>query len=519
MTRQCARSRIPWPCAGSPSCPCWTVTPNQLSAPGRHTASRRDRGLPRPSSRGTHCVTASPRPIPQWLAGSPARQRAVHDFGIHSMLLVPLWARGSPLGLAQFFRHRTADPFDDDDLLLAQEIASRAAVHIDNARRYTLERSTSLTLQRSLLPLHGPQAHQSVETAARYVPCGSLAGVGGDWYDVIPLSGGRVALVIGDVVGRGLRAAATMGRLRTAVRTLADIDLMPDELLAHLNDVVIRLQREEEQNADEISATCLYTVYDPISRMCSMAGAGHIAPAVVSPVTADDGVTIQRSVDFPRLSVGPPLGLGGLPFEMTQFEMPEGGLLVLFTDGLIESRTRDADTGLALLRDVLTQKASTLEDTCDQVLSALQPDRPSDDVALLVACTRALDAEHVATLDLPSDPAVVSEARTYATGQLAAWNLEEMAFTTELMVSELVTNAIRYGKAPIQLRMILQSTLTCEVSDASSTAPHLRRARLFDEGGRGLFLVAQLTDNWGMRHTREGKVIWAEQSLPRMMTG
>ncbi|MET8211760.1 SpoIIE family protein phosphatase [Streptomyces sp. NPDC005373] len=455
---------------------------------------------------------ASPDTQP-WPAGLPGGHRAARDFDVHSMLMVPLWARGSPLGLAQFFRHRTADPFDDDDLLLAQEITSRAAVHIDNARRYTLERSTSLTLQRSLLPLHGPQGHESVETAARYVPCGSLAGVGGDWYDVIPLSGARVALVIGDVVGRGLRAAATMGRLRTAVRTLADIDLMPDELLAHLNDVVIRLQHEEEQDADEISATCLYMIYDPISQSCSMAGAGHVAPAVVSPA-AGKGDTPQHAVDFPKLSVGPPLGLGGLPFEMTQFEVPEGSLLVLFTDGLIENRTRDVDTGLALLRDVLVQPASTLQSTCDHVLSALQPDRPSDDVALLVARTRALDAEHVGTLDLPSDPEVVAEARDYATGRLAAWGLEDMAFTTELMVSELVTNAIRYGKAPIQLRMILQYTLTCEVSDASSTAPHLRRAHTFDEGGRGLFLVAQLADHWGTRHSREGKVIWAEQSLP-----
>lgn len=178
--------------------------------------------------------------VPSWLAMSADHELALRSLGLRSMLLVPLWARGGPLGLAQFVRRQTAEPFDDDELLLAQEIASRAAVNIDNARRYTQERSTALTLQRSLLPHHVAD-ESAVETASRYLPSGSRAGVGGDWFDVIPLSGARVALVVGDVIGHGLHAAATMGRLRTAVRTLADIDLTPDELLTHLDDVVIRL--------------------------------------------------------------------------------------------------------------------------------------------------------------------------------------------------------------------------------------------------------------------------------------
>ncbi|MGW4981050.1 ATP-binding SpoIIE family protein phosphatase [Streptomyces mirabilis] len=452
-------------------------------------------------------ITASDAPT--WLKVPPDDSGASGVGGIHSLLLIPLWARGNPLGLAQFCRRQTADPFDDDDLLLAQEISSRAAVNIDNARRYTQERSIALTLQRSLLPQHAPE-ESAVETAARYLPSGSRAGVGGDWYDVIPLSGARVALVVGDVVGRGLQASATMGRLRTAVRTLADIDLTPDELLTHLDDVVIRLQRAEQRGMDEISATCLYAVYDPVSRVCSLASAGHVLPAVVTPSDAP----ARRTVVFPELQIGPPLGLGGLPFETDQFELPQGSLLVLYTDGLIESRARDVDAALAVLSDVLAQAPASLEETCDGLLHALLPSRPADDVALLVARTRVLDAHHVATLDVPSDPAVVSQARAFASERLAAWGLEEMAFITELVVSELVTNAIRYGKSPIQLRMILQSTVTCEVSDASGTAPHLRRARDFDEGGRGLLLVAQLTERWGTRHHREGKVIWAEQLIP-----
>ncbi|MFG2953623.1 SpoIIE family protein phosphatase [Streptomyces sp. NPDC048291] len=451
--------------------------------------------------------------VPTWLAMSTDRGLAEHAPGPRSMLLVPLWARGSPLGLAQFVRSHTAEPFDDDELLLAREIASRAAVNIDNARRYTQERATALTLQRSLLPQDVPE-ESAVETASRYLPSGSRAGVGGDWFDVIPLSGARVALVVGDVIGHGLHAAATMGRLRTAVRTLADIDLTPDELLTHLDDVVIRLQREKERGADEISATCLYAVYDPVSGTCALASAGHIPPAVVTPLTGDGDAPASRAVDFPEMPIGPPLGLGGLPFETAQFEMPPDGRLVLYTDGLVQNRSRDVDTALDLLRDVLTRAPASLEETCDELLAALLPQRPADDVALLVARTEALDAEHVATWDVPCDPAVVSEVRAHASAQLAAWGLEELGFTTELVVSELVTNAIRYGRSPILLRMILQSTLTCEVSDTSSTAPHLRRARACDEGGRGLLLVAQLTEHWGTRHNPEGKVIWAEQKIP-----
>ncbi|MFL9683518.1 MULTISPECIES: SpoIIE family protein phosphatase [Streptomyces] len=451
--------------------------------------------------------------MPPWVAPSESRGRVLRELGLHSVLLVPLHARGDTLGLVQFMRHRTSAPFDDDDLLLAREIVSRAAVSIDNARRYTHERSTALALQRTLLPRNTVE-HPAVETASRYLPAGSRAGVGGDWYDVIPLSGARVALVVGDVVGHGLHAAATMGRLRTAVRAFADIDLMPDELLAHLDDVVIRMQREESADGGETSATCLYAIYDPVSRRCSLASAGHVPPTVVTPSTVGEATGASGEAGLPEVPIGPPLGLGGLPFETIEFELPEESLLVLHTDGLIAGRTRDVDQGLATLREVLTSAPGSLEETCDRLLAALLPGRPADDVALLVARTRALDPDHVATMDLPSDPAAVSGARRFASDVLTAWDLEDLSFTTELVVSELVTNAIRYGRSPVQLRLILQSTLTCEVSDASSTAPHLRRARIFDEGGRGLLLVAQCAERWGTRHGREGKVIWAEQALP-----
>jgi serine phosphatase RsbU (regulator of sigma subunit)/anti-sigma regulatory factor (Ser/Thr protein kinase) len=431
-------------------------------------------------------------------------------------MAVPLRARGTTLGVAVFVRHQHAESFGEDDLLLAEEITARAAVSIDNAYRYTRERSTAETLQRSLLPQRLPR-HAAVEVASRYLPTGALAGVGGDWFDVIPLSSARVALVVGDVVGHGIQAAATMGRLRTAVRTLADIDLPPDELLTHLDDLVVHLSADadtdgeaqpdqDDQTAGGFGATCLYAVYDPVSRVCTMARAGHPGPTVVGP----DG-----TVDLLDVPAGPPLGLGGLPFETTEFTLPEGSVLALYTDGLIESRDQDIDEGIARLHRALAQPAARLEDICDTVVGALPPARRTDDIALLVARTRALDAQHVATWDLPADPAVVSQARKLVSAQLSAWDLSEVSFVTELLVSELVTNAIRHADPPIQLRLILDRHLICEVSDASNTAPHLRRARTYDEGGRGLLLVAQLTRGWGTRQTGTGKTIWAEQTLDK----
>ncbi|MEV6056585.1 SpoIIE family protein phosphatase [Streptomyces sp. NPDC052107] len=452
---------------------------------------------------------------------------------IHSTLVIPLCARGTTLGVAQFFRHRSPEPFDDADLVFVQDIVARTAVAVYHALRYTQMRAAALALQRSLLPQRA-LGHSAVEIARRYVPADAELGVGGDWYDVIPLSGARVALVVGDVVGHGIHAAATMGRLRTAVRTLADIDLPPDELLTHLDDVVIRLSAEttaapggqgagpdgegggpdggaggpdgygEEPDGEgdgDIGATCLYAVYDPVCRRCTLARAGHVLPAVVS----RDG-----AVDILDLPPGPPLGLGGLPFEAAEVDLPDGSLLALYTDGLLAAHGHDVEAGLTKLRHALARPSVSLEATCDTVLDALLPARPDDDVALLLARTKGLGNRQVVTWELEPDPAAVSRARSSVSEQLTAWGLEELVFTAELVVSELVTNAIRYGRPPIRLRLINDGTLLCEVSDDSSTTPHLRRARVFDEGGRGLLLVAQVARRWGTRHARRGKTVWAE---------
>ncbi|POX62372.1 ATPase [Streptomyces sp. Ru62] len=447
--------------------------------------------------------------VADWAALDPGASW-LRTSGTRSLLAVPLLAQGSTLGVALFGRHGERGPFGPEDLRLAEEFTVKAAAGMEQARGCARPRTTTVALQRSLLP-HTVPDQGALEIATRYLPAATRAGVGGDWFDVIPLSGARVALVVGDVVGHGIRASATMGRLRTAIRTLADVDLPADELLTHLDDLVLRLAAEEgsadpgADTAGGIGTTCLYAVYDPVSRRCSVARAGHPPPAVVTP----DGMV--RFLDVPA---GPPLGLGGLPFEAMETELPEGSLLALYTDGLLEARDHDIDEALDRMFIALGRPAESLEAVCDRVLGDLLSHRPDDDIALLVARTRALHEDLVASWELSDEPTVVSLARRHATDQLSAWGLEEAAFTTELMVSELVTNAIRYGRPPIRLRLIRQSkTLISEVYDASDTTPHMRRARIFDEGGRGLLLVAQLAERWGTRHDRIGKTVWAEQSL------
>ncbi|MFF9208881.1 MULTISPECIES: SpoIIE family protein phosphatase [unclassified Streptomyces] len=441
-----------------------------------------------------------------WQEPDTERTRRVLDFGIHSLITVPLQARGTPLGMVDFWR-ADQEAFTEEDLAFAEELAARAAVAIDNARRYTREHAMAATLQRSLLPRALPE-QSALEVAYRYLP--AQGGVSGDWFDVIPLPGARVALVVGDVVGHGLHAAATMGRLRTVVHNFCALDLSPDELLGHLDELVAHIDQTETTEGGEdagiTGATCLFAVYDPVAGRCGIARAGHPGPAVVHP----DG-----TVTFPDVPVSPPLGLGaGLPVETAELRLPEGSLLALYTDGLVEDRERDIDTGLGLLAGALGRPGRSPDEACRAVLESLLPDRARDDIALLVARTRLLDPVRVADWDVPADPAAIGPVRAACVRRLEAWGLEDIAFSTELILSELVTNAVRYGGEPIRLRLLYdRDSLICEVADGSSTSPHLRRAAATDEGGRGLFLVAQFARRWGVRYTARGKVIWSEQSV------
>ncbi|NGO07391.1 SpoIIE family protein phosphatase [Streptomyces sp. HC44] len=452
----------------------------------------------------------------EWDSDIPGgRAAAFLDLGLHSVMIVPIRARGTTLGVTTFFRRQRQDPFEADDLSLAEEFVARAALCLDNARRYTRERDAALVLQRNLLPHRFPE-QDAMEVAACYRPADELTGLGGDWFDVIPLSGARVALVVGEVAGSGIEAAAAMGRLRAAVQTLADLDLRPDEVLAHLDDVVVRDAHEDDTTTDlrvggvqAVGASCLYAVYDPVAGRCAISAAGQGAPAIVAP----DG-----TVDFLELPPGPALGVGGPPFESVELPLAEDSVLVLHTNGLLVAEGLDpveeAAAGRERLRRVLGRREPTLDDRCQAVVDALVPARPPDDVALLMARARRLDQRHMVSWNLPRDPAIVADVRKRTARRLAEWGLDELTFTTELVVSELVTNAIRHASGPIRLRLILTgATLICEVWDASASAPHLRHPKATDEGGRGLFLISQFTQRWGTRHTQDGKIIWTEQSL------
>ncbi|MFE2182980.1 SpoIIE family protein phosphatase [Streptomyces sp. NPDC059455] len=447
-------------------------------------------------------LQADPTGTGEWPAGEARR---LLDHGIHSLITVPLRFRGVILGLATFWRTRHRAPFDETDLAIAGELAVRTAVCVDNARRYAREHAMVTALQRTLLP-GGLPDQNAVEVAARYLP--APGGTGGSWFDVIPLPGARVALVVGKVAGQGLHAAATMGRLRTAVQNFSARDVPPDELLSHMDELVTRLDLEHNTDAHGSRVTgagCLYAVHDSVSGHCTVARAGDPGLALAHP----DGI-----VDIPALPVSPPLGLGGEPFEAVGFALPAASRLVLYTNGLLEGHDRTTGTGLDLLRRALAAEPGLDPDeTCRSLFQTVLPPCPSDDVALLVARTRLLDPENVAEWDVPSDPAAVAPVRAACARQLRAWGLEDAVCTAKLIISELITNALRYGTPPVHLRLLRDHRLICEVSDNSSTAPHMRRAATTDEGGRGLFLVAQFAQRWGTRYTPRGKVIWAETPL------
>ncbi|MEU1600100.1 SpoIIE family protein phosphatase [Streptomyces sp. NPDC005708] len=444
-----------------------------------------------------------------WVDKVPELAHRVRENDMHSIMIVPIRARRALLGVALFVRTEDSVPFDEVDLLLGEGLVGRAARALDNARQYARKHTAALTLQRHLLP-HHLTGGTAVEAASRYLPADVDHGVGGDWFDVIPLSGARVALVVGDVLGHGLHAAATMGRLRTAVHTLADMDLPPDELLAHLDDTVQRMGEEDADTPDQAhvvaGATCLYAVYDPASRRCTMASAGHPPPAIIDP---------QGRVSYPDLPTGAPLGVGlGDPFESVELELAEGSVLALYTDGLIETRDHDIEQGMHRLRTALAQPGRTLEDLCDIATQTLPDQAQCDDVTLLLVRTRSLSPSQVVSWALPGERSAVRSARNLAARQLTEWGLEGLEDATKLIVSELVTNAIRHGTGQIELRLIRHQVLTCEVSDAGPCPPRPRRARTTDENGRGLFLVTNLSRRWGSRSITGGKVVWAEQDLP-----
>ncbi|MFJ2418542.1 SpoIIE family protein phosphatase [Streptomyces brevispora] len=416
--------------------------------------------------------------------------------GKQSWAFLPLTASGRTFAVCVIAFDRPRH-FTGEERTLLTAISALVAHALERARLYDAERTRSRRLQHALLPRRLPDVAECT-AAARYLSAGQGVDIGGDWYDVIPLSSGRVALVVGDVVGHGLAEAATMGRLRTAVHTLAGLELPPGEIMSHLNDIVSGL---------DLYATCLYTIYDSTTGICSLTSAGHPPPALVHP----DG-----TVHFPDQAPNPPLGAAEPPFETFELSVPQESLFVLYTDGLVESSERQIDRGMERLAQLLrTTDGEDLEQLCDALVAGLFPagHTTRDDVALLVARVHALDSGRMASWSLPEDPQAAGQARRHVRDQLSAWRLDDLAMTTELLASELVGNVVRHGRGPVQLRLLRGADLVCEVSDGSLTMPRIRHSSETDEGGRGLQLVAALSQRWGTRYTAAGKCIWTAQSL------
>ncbi|WP_161327336.1 SpoIIE family protein phosphatase [Streptomyces sp. SID5789] len=418
-----------------------------------------------------------------------------------SMLLVPLKARQVVLGFMILLRHPERAVFNDMDRVTGAELAARAGLVLDNARMYTYQENVAETLQDSMLP-HIPERMAGCDIATRYLPGTLLGRVGGDWFDSVKLPGARTALVVGDVMGHGLNSAAMMGQLRTAVQTMAGLDLPPVQLLRNLDDLAQRL-------GDTHLATCLYAVYDPIAGELHLANAGHIPPVLVR---AEDGAS-----ELIELPTGAPIGVGGVPFESVRVPVAPGDRLVMCTDGLVEMRGEDIGVGLATLCESAAHPAASMDDACDTIIRALGTrGGRKDDVALLMARLNGIEPDAVAEWRLARDPSEVGRARAAVREQLHDWGLARQADAAGLMVGELVTNALRHSHArPVELRLVRADTLLCEVDDDDHELPALRNAGPDDETGRGLRVVSTLAREWGASRTTSGKTVWFELTLPR----
>lgn len=414
-----------------------------------------------------------------------------------SLLAVPLRVRGQTLGVVLLLRRPERPPFHDTDALMAGQLSMQAGLGVHNAHLYQTQSTVADALQRSMLPTL-PSRIAGVEIASRYLSSSDTAQVGGDWFDTIPLPGGRVAFVVGDVMGHGIRSAAAMGQFRTAVQTLAALDLPPHQVLRHLDDLA-------QQLGDDYLATCVYAVYDPVARRCTFANAGHIPPGIMH----RDG-----KAELLDLPAGAPIGLGGVAFEPVEVPVTDGDVLVLCTDGVVEERGHDLGDQLERLCASLGDPGQRLDTLCEGVLEALRPADREDDAALLMARLHGICQGNVAHWYLQPRDSTPARVRRLVRTTLDAWGLSTCSEITELLATELVTNSIRHASRPIELRLLRTDALLCEVADDDHHRPVLRRADATDEDGRGLQLVSNLARRWGTSATPSGKVVWFEQEFP-----
>ncbi|MEU0967333.1 SpoIIE family protein phosphatase [Streptomyces sp. NPDC005917] len=423
---------------------------------------------------------------------------------------IPLVLDGAPpvvLGVAEVWR-RADRPFDDSELFDLQELVARTSHHVDLARQHQREHTQVLALQRRLLPR---SAGDTIETASVYQPATpDSAGVGGDWVNSFPLPDGRTALVVGDVVGHGLGAAATMGQLSMEARALLSAGLAPDEVLEHLDETVTLLDDAESGLAAGYSAlgsTCCIAVYDPVSHHLALSSAGHLPPVLMPP----DGPAAPVAVR-PHPGLGAEFALRE-PYEVHAFAAPPGSLLALYTDGLVEDPALSIDEGIGRLADAVStvHPWDALQQAARHVVSALAPVHRRDDVTLLLARMIGYRKEDTATWRLPARGDAAARARTLVSELLGRWRTrDDTRDSVLLVISELVANAVRFAEGPITVRLIRTGHgLLCEVGDSGNGRPRLGRNALLDDGGRGLHVVHGLTSRWGVRWTNTGKVVWA----------
>ncbi|WP_406158678.1 SpoIIE family protein phosphatase [Streptomyces sp. NBC_00882] len=396
---------------------------------------------------------------------------------------------------------------DDGVLVFATDVTDHAEAAERLRASERRQRETAVTLQRSLLPqeLEEPD---DLRIAATYLPGGTEAAVGGDWYDVITLGGGRTALVIGDVMGRGVRAAAVMGQLRTAVRAYARLDLPPHEILQLLDGLAMEI------DANQI-ATCAYAIHDPNEGKLVYASAGHL------PILVRDESGVVLRADEPT---GPPLGTGGWMHASGSIPLGPGSTAVLYTDGLVERRDEDLDEGIAALERALAGATGTPQVICDRLVrSAGVTAEHDDDVAVMVLQHPAHtgpdgDLFRNAALELLGGVEAAPRARAFASGVLTSWRFPvELHDLGVLAVSELVANSLQHGTPPMRLRLRrTDRRLIVEVTDGDDHLPRRRRAEPGDESGRGIAIVATIASNWGSRRTPGGgKAVWCEFVLPK----
>ncbi|WP_455361784.1 ATP-binding SpoIIE family protein phosphatase [Streptomyces sp. SYSU K21746] len=459
-----------------------------------------------------YAAAFGPRP-----AGAPARQALPE---LDELGLLPLLDQVLRSGKPRTVKNRkgpgggsytvTCTPVDVGKNGGVMIFAADVTDHAEAAERLRAserrQREAAVTLQRSLLPQELEQP-DDLRIAATYQPGGTEAAVGGDWYDVITLGAGRTALVIGDVMGRGVRAAAVMGQLRTAVRAYARLDLPPHEVLQLLDGLAAEI------DASQI-ATCVYAVHDPNEGRLVYASAGHL-PILVR----DEDGTVRRAAD----PTGPPLGTGGWLHSSGTIALPPGSTAVLYTDGLVERRGEDIDEGVAALERALSGAKGTPQVICDRLMRALGVTADhDDDVAVLVLqhpTRTGPDAElfHNAALELLGGIEAAPRARAFASGVLASWRFPvELCDLGVLAASELVANSLQHGMPPMRLRLRrTDRRLIIEVTDGDDHLPRRRRAEPADEAGRGISIIATIASSWGSRRTPGGgKAVWCEFALP-----